>query len=104
MRGFLFIGLLVNGLRLISLSPAATEDLFAIGAGPHVVAVDSFVRRPPAALQRARVGGVGDADIESIVALRPSAVVYQEIDTPAIAALRKTGVSVMRVPGAYACR
>ena len=26
--------------RIVSLSPTATEDLFAIGAGPQVVAVD----------------------------------------------------------------
>jgi ABC-type hemin transport system substrate-binding protein len=33
--------------RIISLIPAATEMLFAIGAGPRVVAVSSYDRFPP---------------------------------------------------------
>jgi ABC-type hemin transport system substrate-binding protein len=33
--------------RIISLIPAVTEILFAIGAGPQVVAVSSFDEYPP---------------------------------------------------------
>ena len=33
--------------RIISLVPAATEMLFAIGAGPRVVAVSSYDKEPP---------------------------------------------------------
>src|SRR5919106_794082 len=35
--------------RIVSLSPSATETLFAVGAGSQVVAVDSAFRHPPAA-------------------------------------------------------
>jgi len=35
--------------RIISLSPTVTEDLFAIGAGKQVVAVDSQSNYPPSA-------------------------------------------------------
>ena len=33
--------------RIVSLVPAATEMLFAIGAGPRVVAVSSYDHEPP---------------------------------------------------------
>ena len=33
--------------RIVSLSPTATEDLFAIGAGKQVVAVDDQSNYPP---------------------------------------------------------
>ena len=35
--------------RIISLSPTATEMLFAIGAGDQVIAVDNFSNYPPEA-------------------------------------------------------
>lgn len=35
--------------RIVSLSPTGTEMLFAIGAGPQVIAVDSFSYYPPEA-------------------------------------------------------
>ncbi|MDA0271306.1 MAG: ABC transporter substrate-binding protein [Chloroflexi bacterium] len=37
-------------LRIVSHSPALTEILFAIGAGPQVVAVDNFSNYPPEVL------------------------------------------------------
>ena len=42
--------------RIVSLIPAVTEMLFAIGAGPQVAAVSSFDRYPPevSKLQRRR--------------------------------------------------
>src|SRR5690606_32924916 len=42
--------------RVISLVPAATEMLFAIGAGADMVAVSSFDRYPPEVERLPRVG------------------------------------------------
>ncbi len=64
--------------RIISLVPAATEMLFAIGAGPRVIAVSSFDRYPPAVEKRARVGALLDPDIERIISMRPDLVVVFE--------------------------
>ena len=61
--------------RIISLVPAATEMLFALGAGPRVVAVSSFDREPPAVSDLPRVGALMDPDVERIFALRPDLVV-----------------------------
>jgi iron complex transport system substrate-binding protein len=88
-----------TAMRIVSVSPAATEDLFAIGAGPKVVAIDAYVKRPRAIAGLPRIGGVYDVNIEGVLGQRPSLVVYQELDTPAIESMRETGVRVVRLPG-----
>lgn len=61
--------------RIVSLIPAVTEMLFAIGAGPQVIAVSSFDRYPPAVDTLQRVGALIDPDVERILSLRPDLVV-----------------------------
>jgi iron complex transport system substrate-binding protein len=60
--------------RIISMIPAVTEMLFAIGAGPQVIAVSSFDHHPPAVERLARVGALLDPDLERILSLRPDLV------------------------------
>lgn len=60
--------------RIVSLIPAVTEMLFAIGAGPQVVAVSSFDRYPPQVEKLQRVGALIDPDVERILSLRPDLV------------------------------
>jgi iron complex transport system substrate-binding protein len=61
--------------RIVSLVPAATEMLFAIGAGPRVVAVSSYDHEPPEVDRLPRVGALLDPDLERILGLRPDLVV-----------------------------
>ena len=61
--------------RIISLIPAVTEILFAIGAGPQVIAVSSFDEYPPDVKHLQRVGALLDPDLERILSLRPDLVV-----------------------------
>jgi len=61
--------------RIISLVPAATEMLFAVGAGPRVVAVSSYDHEPPDVERLPRVGALLDPDLERILGLRPDLVV-----------------------------
>jgi len=61
--------------RIICLIPAVTEMLFAIGAGPQVVAVGSFDTYPPEVQQLPRVGALIDPDVERILSLHPDLVV-----------------------------
>ena len=60
--------------RIISVIPAVTEILFAIGAGPQVVGVGSFDRFPPAVETLPRVGALIDPDLERMLSLRPDLV------------------------------
>jgi iron complex transport system substrate-binding protein len=61
--------------RIISVVPAVTEVLFAIGAGPQVVGVSSFDTYPPEVRSRPTVGALLDPDFERILALKPDLVV-----------------------------
>lgn len=60
--------------RIVSLVPALTELLFAIGAGPQVVGVSSYDHEPPEVESRAKVGALLDPDTERILSLRPDLV------------------------------
>jgi iron complex transport system substrate-binding protein len=60
--------------RIISVIPAVTEMLFAIGAGPQVVAVGSFDRYPAQVDRLPRVGALLDPDLERILSLKPDLV------------------------------
>lgn len=60
--------------RIISLVPALTEMLFAMGAGPQVVAVSSYDTYPPEATTRPKVGALLDPDVERVLALTPDLV------------------------------
>ena len=60
--------------RIISFIPALTEMLFAIGAGPRVVAVGSFDEYPPEVKKLERVGALLDPDLERILSLKPDLV------------------------------
>jgi iron complex transport system substrate-binding protein len=63
--------------RIVSLSPAITEILFAIGAGEQVAGVTQYCDYPPAARTRERVGGFSGAtvSVERIRALEPDLVI-----------------------------
>jgi iron complex transport system substrate-binding protein len=60
--------------RIVSLVPALTEMLYAIGAGPQLVAVSSYDTYPPETKTLPRVGALIDPDVERILALRPDLV------------------------------
>src|SRR5688572_2691950 len=60
-------------VRIVSLSPSATEDLFAIGAGPQVVAVDDQSNYPARA-PRTELSGF-TPNVEAIAGYRPDLVV-----------------------------
>jgi iron complex transport system substrate-binding protein len=61
--------------RIISIVPATTEMLYAMGAGSRVVAVGSYDRFPPETDRLPRVGALLDPDVERIISLHPDLVV-----------------------------
>src|SRR2546430_6974119 len=62
-------------LRIVSLTPGATEMLFAAGAGGELIATVEYSDEPPAARRVLRIGDVAAVDMERLVALRPDGVV-----------------------------
>lgn len=61
--------------RIVSLAPATTEMLFAIGIGERVVGVTSYCDYPPAAKKLPKVGGFVNPSLENIISLKPDLVV-----------------------------
>jgi iron complex transport system substrate-binding protein len=82
--------------RIVSLSPTATEMLFAIGAGRQVIAVDDQSNFPKSA-PRTKLSGF-QPNVESIAGYRPDLVVLSE-DTVA-GPLRQLGIRVRVEPAA----
>jgi iron complex transport system substrate-binding protein len=66
-----------GGQRLVSLSPAVTDTLFAIGAGPDVVAVSDYCDYPPEAQRLPRVGTNLTPNYEAIARLKPTLILGQ---------------------------
>ena len=61
--------------RIVSIVPAVTEMIFAMGEGARVVGVSSFDRVPPEVLTLPKVGALIDPNVERILSLRPDLVV-----------------------------
>ena len=78
--------------RIVSIVPAVTEMLFAMGAGPSVVGVSSFDRHPPEVERVARVGALVDPDVERVLALQPDLVIVYETQTELREQLRRAGI------------
>ena len=86
-------------LKIVSLTPAATETLFALGLGDRVVGkVEDFSTYPEAAAKVPDVAKFGSVDVEKIVGLGADLVIAggANFNPPAsIARLRSLGVPVL---------
>jgi iron complex transport system substrate-binding protein len=78
--------------RIVSVVPALTETLFAIGAGDDVVGVGTFDTHPPEVATRPRVGGLLDLDMEQIFALRPDLVLFHGSQQDQIEQVTRAGI------------
>jgi len=67
--------------RIVSLVPATTEMLFAMGAGDRLVGVGTYDRFPPEVARLPKLGGLLDPNIEQLIALRPDLVIVYETQT-----------------------
>jgi len=83
--------------RVLALTPAACEMLFAIGAGPQVVGVSEHCDYPPAARHLPRIADYRRLFVEPALRLKPTLAVSGQADFPGLSALRKEGVRVMLV-------
>jgi iron complex transport system substrate-binding protein len=84
--------------RIVSLSPTATESLFAIGAGSQVVAVDDqsdYPKRAP----HTKLSGY-TPNVEAISQYKPDLVILAFDSGDAVAGLKKLGIRVLLQPAA----
>ncbi|MEO8260713.1 MAG: helical backbone metal receptor [Acidobacteriota bacterium] len=78
--------------RIVSMIPAVTEMLFAIGDGPRVVGVTSYDQYPAEVARLVRVGGLLDPDVERILSLRPDLVVVYNTQVELKQRLDRAGI------------
>jgi len=79
--------------RIVSLSPTATEILFAIGAAEQVVAVDQYSYYPPEAPVTDLSGW--DPNVEAVLAYEPDLVLISNDANDLLAAMEAVGVEVL---------
>jgi iron complex transport system substrate-binding protein len=84
--------------RIVSLSPTLTEDLYAVGAGPQVVAVDADSDYP-AGVPKTGLSGL-TPNIEAIAKYNPSLVIASQNSGGLVSGLAKLGVPVLIEPAA----
>ncbi len=60
--------------RVVSLLPSLTESVCAIGACQRLVGTDRFSNWPASVVSLPKLGGVDDAQVERVVALKPDVV------------------------------
>ena len=84
--------------RIVSLSPTATEDLYSVGAGQQVVAVDSYSTHPAEA-PRTSLSGL-TPNIEAIAGYHPDLVLAADDTNNLVSQLGKLHIPVLVEPPA----
>lgn len=85
-----------KNLRIISISPAATEILYAIGAGESVVAVSSYCNWPQEVKSKKKIGSFTAPNIEEIIYLDPDIVIASGLEqAPIVQQLRALNIKTI---------
>lgn len=88
--------------RIISLLPSLTESICAMGGCARLVGVDRYSTWPTSVQALPHLGGLDDANIEGIVALRPDVVLLAK-SARATPRLEQLGLKVVALePRSYA--
>lgn len=78
---------------IMSLSPTATEMLYAIGAGDQVLAVDDFSNYPPEAAEKMQGISGWQPNVEAIAALEPDLILTDGTNPDFLAQLDTLGIA-----------
>jgi iron complex transport system substrate-binding protein len=83
-----------NPRRIISLVPATTEMLFAMGAGDRLAGVSNYDRFPREVERLPRVGGLLDPNVERLLALKPDLVIVYGTQTDLKRQLERADIKI----------
>lgn len=101
MRLILVLSLLTAALfakeRIVTLSPAISEIVFALGRGDEVVGVSRYASWPEAVKTLPKVGGYFNPSLEQILELRPTLVIGHAQHGRLLEQLEGFGISVIRL-------
>jgi len=84
--------------RVVSLSPAVTEIMFALGADSLLVGRTEFCVYPPQAANIENVGGISNLNVEKVLSLEPDLVISGSmIPRKVVEQFNKMGVPLVSV-------
>ena len=78
--------------RIIALSPAINEIIFALGAGEQIVANTQYALYPKASINIPKVGGYFSPSLEKIISLNPTLIIMQENSYKLSLKLKRLGI------------
>lgn len=82
--------------KIVSLAPSNTEIIYALGMEDKLVGVTELCNYPEAAMEKEKVGGFGNVDIEKIVAINPDLILAEDLHKhEVIPALERLGFTVI---------
>ena len=82
--------------RIVSLAPANTEILFAVGAGDRVVAVTEYCTFPEEATKLPIIGGYSTVNVERVITAKPDLIIaYYGNGEETISHLKNLGYTVL---------
>jgi len=83
--------------RIVALSPAITDILFALDRGDEVVGVSDYTYYPKEATHLPKVGGYFEPNIEKILLLKPTLVIAQTLHSHTLQQLKHLGIATQSV-------
>ncbi len=84
--------------RVVSVSPAVTEIIFALGADSLLVGRTDFCQYPAQALEIESIGGISNLNIEKVISLHPDLVISGSmVPQKAVEQINKAGVPLVCV-------
>ncbi|MCK9615048.1 MAG: cobalamin-binding protein [Candidatus Omnitrophica bacterium] len=82
-------------LRIISLAPATTEILFALGLDKEIVGVSEFCNYPKEAEAKEKIGTFSRPNIEKILSIKPDLIFCTGLEqSPVIAKLKQLNLNI----------
>lgn len=88
----IFITFSIAGQRIVTLSPAINEIVYALGAGDKVVGNTEYCTYPKTSSSVTKVGGYFNPNLEKILSLQPTIVIMQQNNLKLGKQLNKLGI------------
>ena len=92
---FLLLTQALSNERIITLSPALNEIVFALGKGDLIIANTDHAHYPKASITKPKVGGYFGVSLEKVLSFQPTLVLLQKNNTPLATKLKRYHIQTL---------
>lgn len=92
---FIFSTICIANERIITLSPAVNEIVFALEKGDDIIANTEFCDYPEISKKLPKIGGYSSVSLEKLIKLNPSLVINQDYDKSLNKSLENLGFKTL---------